>query len=76
MLAGRVECGKDQTSCAQEVIVPSAAMEASSRTSMALDQGAHTISSSCVQCTRTVRPGIARASSAASSATSSAPLWP
>jgi hypothetical protein len=43
---------------------------------MAAPYGSHANSSSRIHCSRTGRPGIARASSAASSATSSAPLWP
>src|SRR5262249_31804475 len=75
-LPGRVECGNDQTSCVQTVSAPVAETPALSRVTMGEPQGSQAISSSCAQCTRTGRPGTARASSAASRATSSAPLWP
>ena len=52
------------------------ASNTSSLTIIADPHGSQAISSSCDHCTRTGLPGTARASSAASRATSSAPLWP
>ena len=64
------------TSCRQVTIRPPASRLADSRASMADPSGDQHISSSRVHCTRTARPGTARASSTASMATSSAPFWP
>src|SRR5919109_5631123 len=73
---GRVECGKDQTSWLHATSAPAAETSAARRTTMADPHGSQAISCACVQFTRTGRPGTEGARKAASSATSSAPLWP
>ena len=64
------------TCCRQVTILPRASSPADSLASMAEPSGAQAISSSRDHSTRTGRPGTALASSTASSAASSAPLWP
>ena len=65
-----------QTSWRQRTMRPSASSPASRSTAIAGPNGEWLNSSSRLHSTRTVRPGTARASQAASKATSSAPLWP
>ena len=73
---GRVLWELLQMSSVQSMMFPAESSAALSFTTMAGPYGSHMNSSSRVHCTRTGRPGTARASSTASSAASSAPLWP
>jgi len=71
---GRVLCPWLHRSCVQFTIWPLASRAALIFTTIAEPYGSHPNSSSRIHCTRTGRPGTLRASNAASSATSSAPL--
>ena len=75
-LPGRVLCDWLQTSYCQSTILPLASSVAATSATIAGPKGSHACSSSRIHCTRTGMPGKARAISAASAATSSAPLWP
>ena len=65
-----------QISCRQDSTVPSVAVSAEIRTIPAVPSGAQPSSSARDHTTWTGLPGAASASSAASMAASSAPLWP
>ena len=74
--------GRGAVRVAPDVVVPAGDAAVARRARAAhLDdhrraEGSQPCSCSRIHCTRTGRPGTARASSAASAATSSAPLWP
>ena len=76
MLPGRVPWAWLRTSWRQRRTSPPALRSAVQVTIIAVPNGSHRFSSARVHFASTGRPGSARASSAASSATSSAPLWP
>jgi len=73
---GRVLWVLLQSSCVQSTMLPAASSEALTSTLIAGPKGSHWNSSSRDHCSLTGRPGTARATSAASRAASSAPLWP
>ena len=72
----RLLCGLLHTSWFQSTTLPRSSSEALSFITIAGPNGSQPNSSSRIHCTFTGRGLTARASSAASSATSSAPLWP
>ena len=69
-------CGWLHISWDQLTMLPWPSMPPASFTAIAEPYGAHMNSSSRIHCSFTGRPLVARAIRAASSATSSAPLWP
>jgi hypothetical protein len=76
VMPGRLMKVPLQISCRQDDTVPSLAVPAAIRTTPAVPSGAHDSSSARDHTTWTCLPGTASASSAASIAASSAPLWP
>ncbi len=75
-MPGRVECVLLSTSYCQPLTLPEPSSVARTFVSIAGPYGSQACSSSRIHCTRTGLPGSARAISAASPATSSAPLCP
>src|SRR5437879_1537268 len=73
---GRALCELLHPSCCQPAMLPSLLGVACSWTVMAEPMGSQPCSCSRIHCRRTGWLGTARAASAASAATSSAPLWP
>ena len=73
---GRARCVSLKLSCDQPRMRPARSTLARIRTAIAEPYGSHACSSSRLNVSSTIRPGSARATSAASSAASSAPLCP